>query len=68
MFWMEAAARWKSGGEMMVAHSAPIRFTEVQPSCRTTKRGGEREREGRREGGREAREGWKEEEEEGKGG
>lgn len=39
---------------MMVAHSAPIRFTEVQPSCRTTKRGGEREggreREGRRVG------------------
>lgn len=52
MFWMEAEARWKSGGEMMVAHSAPIRFTEVQPGCRTTKRAGERGREGAKEGRR----------------
>lgn len=37
---------------MMVAHSAPIRFTEVQPSCRTTKRAGKRGREGAKEGRR----------------
>lgn len=27
---------------MIAAHSAPIRFTKVQPSCRTTRRGRER--------------------------
>lgn len=37
-------ARWKSSGKMIAAHSAPIRFTEVQPSCRTTR---QRERKGR---------------------
>lgn len=74
MFWMKAEARWKSGGEMMAAHSAPIRFTEVQPSCRTTKRAGERGSEGAREEGREGRRGgWEEKgeggsEEEAKGG
>lgn len=36
MFWTRA--RWKSSGKMIAAHSAPIRFTEVQPSCRTTRR------------------------------
>ena len=35
----------------MVAHSAPIRFIEVQPSCRATKREAEGERERERERG-----------------
>lgn len=44
--------RWKSSGKMIAAHSAPIRFTEVQPSCRTTRRGRERRERGwAREGG-----------------
>lgn len=39
-------ARWKSSGKMIAAHSAPIRFTEVQPSCRTTRRRERNRREG----------------------
>lgn len=39
-------ARWKSSGKMIAAHSAPIRFTEVQPSCRTTRQRERKRREG----------------------
>lgn len=43
--------RWKSSGKMIAAHSAPIRFTKVQPSCRTTRRGRERGERGWSRGG-----------------